>query len=57
MVFIKRLIILSQLWKDWIPSAQISTFQQMGSYSDSPIRGLRIISLNSVIYSEKNKSL
>lgn len=63
---------LLKIWKQWIPGIieacfasithlfitedQQDEFLSMGAYSASPTQGLRIIVLNSVLYSPKNKN-
>lgn len=45
---------LEQTWGQWIPQDQKANFLQMGSYAVSPVEGLVVISLNTILYATKN---
>ncbi|PRP74867.1 hypothetical protein PROFUN_16134 [Planoprotostelium fungivorum] len=48
---------LSSLWSSWIGPNATETFLRMGSFSISPVQGLRFISLNTLMYSEKDANI
>ncbi|EFA76746.1 putative sphingomyelinase [Heterostelium album PN500] len=48
---------LSQVWNQWIPVEQMPTFLKMGAFAISPTPGLVVLSLNTVLYSTKQKTL
>ncbi|EGC29662.1 hypothetical protein DICPUDRAFT_84333 [Dictyostelium purpureum] len=52
-----NLAFLYSIWSQWIPQDQTSSFQYRGSFSISPVPGLVVISLNTVLYSTKNKNV
>ncbi|EAL73618.1 hypothetical protein DDB_G0268330 [Dictyostelium discoideum AX4] len=47
---------LYETWAQWIPTNQVSSFLYRGSFVVSPVSGLTIISLNTILYSVKNKN-
>eukprot|EP01132_Coremiostelium_polycephalum_P007564 gene7564-9299_t len=51
-----NLLYLSVIWGNWIPDDQFANFTKFGSFSVKPVPGLRVISLNTVLYSTKNKN-
>lgn len=47
----------SQLWHDWIPQDQQSSFQAGGYYAVDVGEGLRVLSLNTLYFYRKNKQV
>ncbi|KAI8096240.1 Metallo-dependent phosphatase-like protein [Halteromyces radiatus] len=50
----KQLIIYSHIWRDLIPSDQISTFRHGGYFSVSVAPGIRVLSLNTLYFFDSN---
>ncbi|GAM18126.1 hypothetical protein SAMD00019534_013010 [Acytostelium subglobosum LB1] len=46
-----KLQFLSQVWSPWIPQDQVSSFLQMGAMAVTPIDGLTVITINTILYS------
>ncbi|KAF2078567.1 hypothetical protein CYY_000190 [Polysphondylium violaceum] len=49
-----NLAFLAETWGQWIPQDQRANFTTRGSFATSPVEGLVVISLNTILYAPKN---
>jgi 3',5'-cyclic AMP phosphodiesterase CpdA len=51
-----RMELIFTSYLKWIPANQSATFLKMGAFAISPVPGLRVVSINTILYSVRNSN-